>query len=379
MTIPVFTAEQSSTHVRLEVETASCTPNCSPRAVVDNGSVFGLACLHFHLPLIFPSGSLVDGSSKVGEEQTAAVTLTKGAGGIINVDLLKRIEGAHVDGLNALQPSVFPLLEEDEEGQKEERELGLEMLQRGMEAMKSQEVKEKRGKETSSSPASTSRPRNSRVPKSAKTRTHECYCENGLDADEHINHRVAAYEIEEKRWDEGMYLDNFVDEDEEVKHLVQADLPPLSTSGTVPHNDQDSSLPVSTRKDTELLLLELLLAQAYDYRTTSGESTVESAWTIAVLCRSLVTSCLPASEHGDTIASILIGSTRRQLSFPLYRNWGLVIKVADDVVSALRQQRALAAVSRIRDLFTESEDEAIAFYSADVIAPLVQSFDIFFK
>ncbi|UZJ52855.1 hypothetical protein CBS101457_002175 [Exobasidium rhododendri] len=298
--------------------------------------------------------------------------------GLLKVGLLKRLEGCYFGGLDDLRPSVFPLLEDDEEGQKEERLLGLEMLQRGMEAMKAQTLGREGLDVASHSKPSTSYPRPPRVPKGARSRAHECYSETIIDYDERTNRRVAAYEAEEKRWDEGMYLDNYVDEDKEVEHLTHYDLPVLPDSG-VRSQDSTESTPI-LKRSMELLLLELLLAQAYDYRTTQGEATVESAWTTAVLCRSLITSCLPSSESGDTVASILIGSLRRQLSYPLYRSWELSMKVSSDVVSILRQQQQpFSYLTYILKLFTEADDEAMTFYATDVIDPLLENFDHLFR
>jgi len=379
--IPPFNASQSTTHVFLEVQTNSCSSACQPRAVVDNGNIFGLACLHSHLPLVFPNETLVDGTSKLGEAQTSSVTLDR-TESIVKVGLLKRQEGRHVERLEELKPSVFPLLESDEEGQNEERMFGLEMLQRGVEAMKTQGLtNEKSGDSSSSSfsSSSTSTPRPPRVPRDAKTRVHECFNDGLLDADERASRRVAAYEAEEKRWDEGMYLDNFVDEDEEVKHLIQATLEPPPDHHVHHQNTLQSVVTTVMQRDMSLLLLEILLAQSYDHRTTSGEATVESAWTVAVLCRSLVTSCLPSSQFGDSIASILIGSMRRQLSFPLYRSWKLSLKVASDVISSLRKQQARSLLSYVAGLFDEAEDEAMAVYSAEVITPLVDNYEHWFR
>lgn len=338
--------------------------------------MFGLACVHLHLPLVFPDRTLVDGSSKLGDGQASSIGLSR-AGNSVSAHLLKQREGEHVGGLDGMKPSVFPLLEEDEEGRDEERLVGLEMLQRGVQAMKSQGLMDGHGHPSKA--ASTSAPRPPCVPEDAKTKVHECFGNGPLDADEISVRRVAAYEFEEKQWDEGIYLDNFIDEDGEVAHLVTSTLPLLSTHRDDAESKPDSDVASEEQGDMSLLLLEVLLAQAYDYRTTAGEATVESAWTIAVLCRSLVTSCLPSVHGGDTVLSVLVGSMRRQLSLPLYRSWVLSIQVANDVVSTLRHQRARAMLAQVQPLFDEGEDEAMATYSADVITPLLQSFDTYFR
>lgn len=370
---PIFTANQDSTHVHLEVKTQDCQPTCTPRAVVDAGNVFGLACPHFHLPLIFPDNSLTDGISVVGQHTISSPVSLSRKNDTIRVDLQKQKKGEIVLGLDELKPSVFPLLEDDEQGRHEERLFGLEMLQRGREAIQSQGLMNVNNLKKSS----TSTPRSPLVPKTVKTKVHEYYNDSAaFDADEVASQKVAAYEAEEKHWDEGMYLDNFVDEEGEVKHLIQADV----TSNTEDDNFSREGSPLAGHRDMHLLLLELLLAQAYDHRTTLGEPTVESAWTISVLSRSLVVGCLPSSQAEDSASSVLVGSMRRQLSYPLYRNWKLSIKVAQDVVESLRVSSCQSQISTIIRLFEkEAEDEAMSIYSLDVLNPLYDNYSNYFR
>jgi hypothetical protein len=370
--IPRYTVSQTSTHVHLEIKSAACTQDCSPRAVVDSGNVFGIACQHFHLPFIFPNEALVDGSATLGQIQQGSAIILKKDGSAIDVDLLKQKPGEVIEDLEDLKPSVFPLLEDDEEGRDEERLFGLAMLQRGVDVMRAQ------GNHTTT-PNSTSKPapRPPRVPLSAKTKVHECFSEEIFVEEERRKRTVAAYEQEEKRWDEGMYLDNFVDEDGEVKHLIEATLELPSGRDVF---ERRGLAPCTLQRDMHLLLLELFLAQAYDYRTTSGDSTVESAWTICSLSRSLVSSCLPSSRAGDIVLSTLLYSLRRQLSFPLYRNWKLSIKVCEDVVTSLRTTSCRSLLSTIgRLLDNESEDEAMQVYLNDVVGPLISNFDQYFR
>lgn len=368
---PAFTASQDSTHVHLEIRAEGCPPTCVPRAVVDAGNVFGLACPHFHLPLIFPDNTLKDGTSIAGQDTLSSYVSLSKKSETIRVALQKQKEGEAVLGLEELKPSVFPLLEDDEEGRSEERLFGLEMLQRGREAIHSQGLPS-----SNSRKASTSTPRSPLVPKTAKTKVHEFYSDSTFDADEVASRKVAAYEAEEKHWDEGMYLDNFVDEDGEVKHLIQANIMARSEKDVF---SQEGS-PSTIHRDVHLLLLELLLAQAYDHRTMLGESTVESAWTISVLSRSLVVGCLPSSQAEDSASSVLVCSMRRQLSYPLYRSWKLSIQVGQDVVASLRAPCCRSLLSTVNHLFErEAEDEAMSIYSADVLAPLLDNYSKYFR
>lgn len=72
-------------------------------------------------------------------------------------------------------------------------------------------------------------------------------------------------------------------------------------------------------------LVGIVFGYAYDHRTTEGEPTVESPWTIfklaACLCHLDTSICLPRDA--------LICAVRRSLIYPLYRRWPLSQLVAD--------------------------------------------------
>lgn len=318
---------------------------------------------------------MVDGTASSRDSQQGSSVVVQKTGGTIDVRLQKKKPGEELSNLQSLKPCVFPLLEDDDEGRNEERLFGLAMLQKGMEAMKGKGIVVE--EDASAGMRVPSAPCPPRLSKSAKTKVHECFSEASLDADEMASRKVAAYEQEERHWDEGMYLDSFVDEDGEIQHLIQAT---VDTPSDIDCFKQSASTSTALRRDMHLLLLELLLAQAYDHRTTLGDPTVESAWTICVLCRSLVSSCLPSFDLSDTVSSILIGSMRRQLSFPLYRSWDLSINVCRDVITPLRRPRCQSLLSSIRRLLdNETEDEAMQVYSANVLVPLIVNFDRYFR
>ena len=88
-------------------------------------------------------------------------------------------------------------------------------------------------------------------------------------------------------------------------------------------------LPTHISEETRLALLlttsDILFAYVYDHLTTSGDPTVESAWTISILSASL--SCLEdfqdwVTQHqGDDYTSLLVASSlRRSLIYPYIRN-----------------------------------------------------------
>jgi hypothetical protein len=79
-------------------------------------------------------------------------------------------------------------------------------------------------------------------------------------------------------------------------------------------------------------LVDLLIAYAYDHRTTQGEPTVESAWTIAILSPTL--SWLNSSADLNVVVKSAI---RRILTYPLLRQHDLALQVIADVVNVLQR------------------------------------------
>ena len=81
-------------------------------------------------------------------------------------------------------------------------------------------------------------------------------------------------------------------------------------------------------------LVDLLFAYAYDVRTTQGESTVESGWTVRRL--SSLLSCL---ETFETVLEAAVACVRRSLCYPLMRHLELSRAVLADVSALLRLGR----------------------------------------
>ncbi|CAN0340447.1 unnamed protein product, partial [Ectocarpus sp. 13 AM-2016] len=74
-------------------------------------------------------------------------------------------------------------------------------------------------------------------------------------------------------------------------------------------------------------LADILFAYAYDHRTTTGDATVESPWTVAVL--SPLLSWLEVCARVRT--DVALAGIRRSLIFPYLRVWELGALVARDV------------------------------------------------
>ncbi|KAJ3262036.1 Hsp90 cochaperone shq1 [Boothiomyces macroporosus] len=73
-------------------------------------------------------------------------------------------------------------------------------------------------------------------------------------------------------------------------------------------------------------LIDIIYAYCYNYRTTLGEDTVESAWTICKLSGTL--SCF---ETFTSLNDVLKCCLRRSISFPLYRSFELSQKAHESM------------------------------------------------
>ena len=114
-----------------------------------------------------------------------------------------------------------------------------------------------------------------------------------------------------------------------------------------------------------LTLLTILFSYAYDARTTQGDPTPESAWTICSLTPAFSAldppshtgrSPLPDTEvfPSEEIQETLVPSLRRSLAFPLYRSFVLSEMCIQDVTKCLRRGkkavlRALLQTKKILD------------------------------
>lgn len=88
---------------------------------------------------------------------------------------------------------------------------------------------------------------------------------------------------------------------------------------------------IDDEKRVYLTLVNILLAYAYNHRTTLGENTVESCWTVAKL-----SSSLAWLEEFDSLSACILVFLRRAVSYPLYRNLDLAYTCIRDVATILR-------------------------------------------
>lgn len=105
-------------------------------------------------------------------------------------------------------------------------------------------------------------------------------------------------------------------------------------------------------RSISLSLLDILFAYCYDHRTTQGDSTVESAYTITMLSPTLSSfedylnypstldtdmplTADPIPTGTLSVRDVMIQSARRCLIYPYLRTWKLVKKVFIDVTKIL--------------------------------------------
>ena len=119
-------------------------------------------------------------------------------------------------------------------------------------------------------------------------------------------------------------------------------------------------------RSTLLSLLDILFAYAYDYRTTGGDPTVESSWTVAILSPTLswfdtynAAEAADATEAAiciDTPADVLLWCIRRSLVYPYLRSYNLGAMIANDAISILQGGRriVLRCLLQLRKIFENS-------------------------
>ncbi|KAL3803046.1 hypothetical protein ACHAW5_006870 [Stephanodiscus triporus] len=128
--------------------------------------------------------------------------------------------------------------------------------------------------------------------------------------------------------DDGRNQNLFFDADE--SHLL-ATLPPQSKRRTM-------HLTAEQERSAFLCLADLLFAYAFDHRTTEGDPTVESSWTIMTLSISL--SWLENfNPPYDTIVDVVRWNIRRSLIYPYLRSHSLSMKICSDLCRILTEGR----------------------------------------
>ncbi|KDN52565.1 hypothetical protein K437DRAFT_187714 [Tilletiaria anomala UBC 951] len=161
-----------------------------------------------------------------------------------------------------------------------------------------------------------------------------------------------AWDDEENKWDEGWYLENYLDMEGEITAIVDYTVQLSNPSAQATDAAAKDGKATVADEDLEALCLlwTLLFAYAYDQRTNFEDPTIESGWTISALSRPLCWFASPVSPMAlaasadptmpsapqRALFAAVIASFRRSLCFPLYRHWALSLRVYTDVHELLK-------------------------------------------
>uniref|UniRef100_A0A0N5AA30 Protein SHQ1 homolog n=1 Tax=Syphacia muris TaxID=451379 RepID=A0A0N5AA30_9BILA len=160
-----------------------------------------------------------------------------------------------------------------------------------------------------------------------------------------IDERVAScYKYDMEHFNPDYYLADLFEPSDELKECFNYQISPESWDLT----DVDrthlkelyrKALPKLSKQEhyeVALSLVDILYAYLYDFRTTNGEHTVESGWTIIKL-----SPTLSYFVKWDNAKDALFGAVRRSLCYPLYRRLDLsnmVVKDLKQLISSGRVQ-----------------------------------------
>ena len=122
---------------------------------------------------------------------------------------------------------------------------------------------------------------------------------------------------------------------------------------------KSSTIPNLTADQIQSILLtisDILFAYAYDHRTTDGECTVESSWTIMILSPTFSWLENYTAPY-VSIADVMRWCVRRSLIYPYLRNYDLAIKIVRDVAMIFMQGRRviLRCLLRVHSIMEKSE------------------------
>ncbi|GFY42303.1 protein SHQ1 homolog [Trichonephila inaurata madagascariensis] len=103
-------------------------------------------------------------------------------------------------------------------------------------------------------------------------------------------------------------------------------------------------------------LIDILFAYAYNKRTTEGENTVESSWTI-----NKISATLCWLETFTSISEVAITCIRRSLTYPLYRHFELSVTILEDVrkIILLGRKYIIKCLLEIHEMFNQNEPRYI--------------------
>ncbi|XP_047204635.1 protein SHQ1 homolog isoform X2 [Girardinichthys multiradiatus] len=108
----------------------------------------------------------------------------------------------------------------------------------------------------------------------------------------------------------------------------------------------------TSRYQAWLSLVDILLAYSYEVRSTEGEHSVESPWTVRKLSGTLCWL-----ETYSCLLDVLVSFGRRVLCYPLYRHFALVTSAISDTVKIFQSGKAciLKCLLEIHKVFREND------------------------
>ncbi|CAL1285299.1 unnamed protein product [Larinioides sclopetarius] len=182
---------------------------------------------------------------------------------------------------------------------------------------------------------------------------------------------VERIQVENRKFDEEHYLADLYN-DEEIQHLIlynpewvalydeiQNKPPDDITKFTSEEKERLRRLPCkeylldkNQKKTAYLGLIDILFAYAYNKRTTEGENTVESAWTI-----NKISATLSWLETYSSLQEVAITCIRRSLIYPLYRHFELSVTILEDVrkIMMLGTKYIMKCLLEMHEMFNLSE------------------------
>ncbi len=131
-----------------------------------------------------------------------------------------------------------------------------------------------------------------------------------------------------------------------------------------------ANLSAEQKKSGLLCLLDILFAYVYDHRTTDGDPTVESSWTVMILSPTL--SWLECyNPPYDTIADVIRWSIRRSLIYPYLRSYDLAKQIAEDVCEIVKRGRrtVIRCLLQVHKIMEQSESHYL--FNKLYIDPLI--------
>jgi protein SHQ1 len=131
-----------------------------------------------------------------------------------------------------------------------------------------------------------------------------------------------------------------------------------------------TNLSAEQKQSALLCLLDILFAYVYDHRTTDGDPTVESSWTVMILSPTM--SWLECyNPPYDTIADVISWSIRRSLIYPYLRSYDLAKHVAEDVCEIMKRGRrtVIRCLLQLHKIMEQSESHYL--FNKLYIDPLI--------